>query len=218
MQYIHNNILKFVATFFLLAASLSWLGLATAFAGETRYVSGLITLKMYKDTTLNQGLKPLRSGDKVEVLKLDDGYSQIKTEQGVIGWVKSSYLKKNKPAVVRIIEIQEELDALRSKHTDLLIKNTTTPAEHNAGLQARVEAAESVRQSMEQRLNELEMERNTHINEIRGLKNKSNNKDKARSILLWVILPILTLITGFFIGYKFLDSKIRARFGGYNPL
>lgn len=218
MQYTHNNYLRILVRTISLVGLLLWLGMASSLAADIRYVSDLITLKMYKDTTLNQGLKPLKSGDKVEVLKHDDGYSQVKTRQGVIGWVKSSYLKKNKPAVVRILDVQEELDVLRSKHTDLLIKKTAAPAEQDTGLQARVEAAESARQSVEQRLSELETERNVRMNEIRALKNKIGNEDEVRPILLWIILPILTLITGFFLGYKFLDSKIRARFGGFNPL
>jgi len=187
-------------------------------AGELRYVSDQLTLNMYKDTSLNTRLSPLKSGDKVEVLKHDDGYTQVKTVDGTVGWVKSSYLLKDKPAAIRLTEVQAELDTLRSKHTDMLIEQTEVPVPQDTELQSRLQAAEEARQGMEQRLGELEAEKGRHIQEIRELKKQQPVSDDPRFFLLWIILPILTLITGFFLGWKYLESKIRARFGGFNPI
>lgn len=191
---------------------------ADILAGEQRYVSDRVTLNMYQDTSLSKRLSSLKSGDQVEMLQFDDGYTQVMTEDGRVGWVKSAYLVKAKPAVMKLVELQEELDTLRSRHTDLLIEQTAGPVTHDTGLLSRLEAAESARQNMASRLAELEAERNRHISELRGVKNKTSNQQETRSILLWIILPILTLISGFFLGWRHLESKMRARFGGFNPL
>lgn len=194
------------------------LSLIAVQAAEVRYVTDQLTLNMYKDTTLNQRLPALKSGDRVEVIKLAEGYTQVKTDKGIVGWVKSSYLDEESPARVRLAALQEELDALRSRHADLLIGEDKQPPKADETLQARVVAAEASRQRMKQRLAELELERNRHIMEIRELKKQLPEESNTKPILLWIILPLLTLISGFFMGLKYLDAKIRARFGGFSPI
>lgn len=217
MLFIHSK-LK-VKTDWLLVLPLVFLLLPyPALAEDVRYVSGDITLKMYKDSALSKLLPSLKTGDRVVIVKKDDGYAQVKTGDGTLGWVKSSYLEKDKPAVVRLEEVQKELDDLRSKHTDLLLEQPEVIEKPDEQLQARLEAAETAQQNMKLRMKELESERMGHIEEIRQLKQHSDENDKTKKLLIWVILPLLTLISGFFIGFKYLESKVKSRFGGYNPL
>ena len=187
-------------------------------AAEIRYVSDQLTLKMYKDSALSKIMPPLKSGDRLEVLKFDDGYAQVKKEDGSVGWVKGKHLEKDKPAVLRLIDLQKELDDLRSEHTDLLIEQPDPIEGPNKQLQERAEAAEASQQNMKLRMKELESERMLHIEQLRKLRQQEEEKDDTKMMLIWVILPLLMLISGFFIGFKYLEGKIRARFGGYNPL
>jgi SH3 domain protein len=187
-------------------------------AAEIRYVSDQLTLKMYKDSALSQIMPLLKSGDRLEVLKHDDGYARVKKEDGTVGWVKGKYLEKEKPAALRLIDVQKELDDLRSEHTDLLIEQPDPIEGPNKQLQERAEAAETSQQNMKLRMKELESERMLHIEELRNLHQQAEDKGDSKEMLLWVILPLLTLISGFFIGFKYLEGKVKARFGGYNPL
>ena len=187
-------------------------------AAEIRYVSDQLTLKMYKDSALSKIMPLLKSGDRLEVLKRDDGYAQVKKDDGTVGWVKGKYLEKDKPAVLRLIEVQQELDALRSEHTDLLIEQPDPIEGPNKQLQERVETAEASQQNMKLRMKELESERMLHIEELRKYRQQEEEKGDSKMMLIWVILPLLMLISGFFIGFKYLEGKIKARFGGYNPL
>lgn len=187
-------------------------------AAEVRYVSDQLSLKMYKDSALNKTLPSLKSGDKVEILKQDDGYARVKTEDGTKGWVKSSYLVEEKPAALKLIDVQEELDNLRSKHTDLLLEQPAVPESDNAELLSRVEQAEAERQSLQNRLGELQTQNTRQVEELRELRQKSESKPSEKTLILWIIIPLLTLITGFFIGFKYLEAKVKARFGGYNPV
>ena len=191
-----------------------------AMAGEVRYVSDQLTLKMYKDSALSKILPSLKSGDEVEILKRDDGYVQVKLQNGTVGWVKGAYLVKDKPAILRVPELQQELDDLRSKHTDMLLEKSEAEKveKPDEQLLARVEAAETAQQNMKVRMKELESERMQQIEELRELRQQSETRMGSRQILLWIVLPVLTLISGFFIGFKYLEGKVKSRFGGYNPL
>jgi SH3 domain protein len=202
--------------FLFLLGALAW----PLAAEEIRYVSDQVTLKMYKDPALSKALPPLKTGDQVVVIKHDDGYAQVRTKDDTTGWVKSALLSEEKPAVLRLQEIQRELDDLRSKHTDLLIEQPVAQPPPDKELMARVEAAESAQQNMKLRMKELEAQRMAYIEQLRGLEQKAQRESiwQDREILLWIILPVLTLISGFFIGFKYLEGKIKARFGGYNPL
>ena len=120
--------------------------------------------------------------------------------------------------MLRLIEVQQELDALRSEHTDLLIEQPDPIEGPNKQLQERVETAEASQQNMKLRMKELESERMLHIEELRKYRQQEEEKGDSKMMLIWVILPLLMLISGFFIGFKYLEGKIKARFGGYNPL
>ena len=187
---------------------------------EFHYVSDQLTLRKYKDTSLRKALAQLKAGDRVVILKHDDGYAQVRTEDDTVGWVKSASLDKEKPAIIKLAEVQKELDDLRSKHTDLLIEQPVAQPPQDEGLVERLEAAESAQQNMKTRMKELETQRMSYMEQLRELRQKAETKTelKDREKLLWIILPILTLISGFFIGFKYLEGKVKARFGGYNPL
>jgi len=187
-------------------------------AADIRYVSDELTLKMYKDSALSVVMPSLKSGDRLEILKRDEGYAQVKKDDGKVGWVKATYLVEEKPAALRLVEVQQELDELRSKHTDLLIEKPAAIEEPDEQLIARAEVAEASVQNMKLRMKELESERMMHIEELRGLQQQVSEKNETKQVLLWVILPLLTLISGFFVGFKYLEGKIKSRFGGYNPL
>ena len=217
MLFAHKlNVVKSVYALALLTISL--LSAGQLQAGEIRWVSDQLTLKMYQDSTLSQVLPSLKTGDRVEILKRDDSYAKVKLDDGTVGWVKSNYLEKLKPAAMRLTEVQKELDELRSKHTDLLIEKPAAIQTTDKQLQARVDAAETSQQNMKLRLQELESERMAHTAELRELNQQQSPKDHSKNVLLWIILPILTLISGFFVGFKYLEGKVKTRFGGYNPL
>lgn len=192
----------------------------TTLVAEVHYVSDQLWLKMYQDSALSRTLPSLKSGDRVEVLQRDDGYANIETSNGTRGWVKSSYLVKDKPAVTRLAEVREELDSLRAKHTDLLLETPGTPMQQSsdAELKGRVEKMEAERDALQNHVNELQMQNTRQVEELRTLQQVTASKSQGKHMILWVLIPLLTLVSGFFIGFKFFENKIKARFGGYNPM
>lgn len=180
---------------------------------ETLYVSDQVTLKMYKDSKLSQALPPLEPGDQVQILRRDDNYAEIKLADGTQGWVRSNRLMADKPAVVEMAELRQKLDRLQSEYDSLLVQ--IAEAANDPEPVRRMEAAEAARDKLQKRTAELETENARQFQELEGLRHMLDIY-KYRDILIWAIAPLLALLVGFFIGYRYLDRRIRARFGGHS--
>jgi hypothetical protein len=109
----------------LLLALLSIKGVAA-----TAYVSDELVLGVYAEEN-NQGqrLATLHSGTSVETLAQNGDFTQVRLSDGTTGWVKSAFLTTKEPAVVRVKQLEEELDQRRA----------TTPALAEAAARSEVE-------------------------------------------------------------------------------
>lgn len=77
---------------------------------ETRYVTDRIMLGVHQEAEANSTLlTSIPSGSTVNVLDTQGEFSKVKLNNGTEGWVLSSYLLKEKPAVA-------ELDDLSAKY------------------------------------------------------------------------------------------------------
>ncbi len=94
------------------------------------YVSDELVLGVYAEQN-NQGqrLATLHSGSSVEALAASGDFTQVRLSDGTTGWVKSAYLTTKEPAVVRVKQLEEELDRSRA----------TTPALAEAAARKEVE-------------------------------------------------------------------------------
>ncbi|MGB6356527.1 MAG: TIGR04211 family SH3 domain-containing protein, partial [Steroidobacteraceae bacterium] len=104
--------------------------LAARATAATAYVSDELVLGVYSEQN-NQGqrLTTLHSGASVETLQVNGDFTQVRLSDGSVGWVKSAYLTTQEPAVVRIKQLQDELDRSRA----------TTPALAEAAARSEVE-------------------------------------------------------------------------------
>ncbi len=89
--------------------------LAIKGVAATAYVSDELVLGVYAEEN-NQGqrLATLHSGTSVETLAQNGDFTQVRLSDGTTGWVKSAFLTNNEPAVVRVKQLQEELDRSRA--------------------------------------------------------------------------------------------------------
>ena len=103
---------------------------AAAAMAAPAYVSDELVLGVYSEQN-NQGqrLATLHSGAGVETLGVSGDFTQVRLNDGTTGWVKSAYLTTQEPAVVRIKQLQDELDRSRA----------TTPALAEAAARSEVE-------------------------------------------------------------------------------
>jgi uncharacterized protein YgiM (DUF1202 family) len=170
----------------------------------TAYVSDELVLGVYSEQN-NQGqrLTTLHSGAKVETLAVNGDFTQVRLSDGTTGWVKSAYLTTQEPAVVRIKQLQDELDRSRA----------TTPA--------LAEAA--ARSELEQLKRELAAKQGESVAANATLTPGSSSvvagagmQRAAASTRAWieVAATLAALIVGFCLGYATLARRIRHKYGG----
>ncbi len=135
---------------------ISW----NAAAAQTRWLSDQLPLDLRSgNSNRYRVIKMLEPGTKVSVLKVDKkaGFSQIKTEDGVRGWVNNSYLieepaarEQLAEAKIQIEQLTNEIEPLKAQVIDLLAQTEQ--------LSLQLEAATSSSREAQAEL--------THISEI----------------------------------------------------
>tara|TARA_R110001592_G_scaffold82782_2_gene245087 strand:- start:555 stop:1271 length:717 start_codon:yes stop_codon:yes gene_type:complete len=107
------------------------LSLASASIAETRYISD----KIYVPLRVGDGSKyriihrGLPSGEKLELISSneDSGYSKVRTDKGVEGWLPSHYLKSSPAARSQLEASNKQISELTTANKDLReqLQNTT---------------------------------------------------------------------------------------------
>lgn len=75
-----------------------------------QYISPRLQLGIHTQASIDSPIKQLiSSGAAVAVLAEDKGFSQIKTADGIEGWVKSKFLTSDEPATIQLEKLQASL-------------------------------------------------------------------------------------------------------------
>jgi hypothetical protein len=192
----------------------------------TAYVSDELVLGVYSEQN-NQGqrLTTLHSGASVETLAVNGDFTQVRLNDGTMGWVKSAYLTTQEPAVVRIKQLQDELDRSRA----------TTPALAEAAARSELE---QLKRELAAKQAEL-MAANPAPAPPGGPAGASGagaaasgagaaagstgaqaatmtSRTAASSARAWieVAVALVSLLVGFGLGYATLARRIRHKYGG----
>lgn len=93
--------------------------LAALVAADTQAATAYVTDQLVLGVYANQKgdgprLATLHSGAAVETIGSGADATQVRLADGTLGWVKSAYLTNAEPAVVRLRELQDELDRTRA--------------------------------------------------------------------------------------------------------
>jgi hypothetical protein len=164
--------------------------LACDAVAATAYVTDELVTGVYADAkTQGQRLVTLHSGAAVETLAIAGDATQVRLADGTTGWVKSAYLTPSEPAKARIRELQDELDRTRA----------TVPA--MAAAADRSELARLTR----------ELERRDAASTAAPA---AGPLPAASALALCSATAVVSLVSGFALGYAWLARRIRAKFGG----
>lgn len=187
----------------LLLALLSMQGVAA-----TAYVSDELVLGVYAEqNSQGQRLATLHSGTSVETLAQNGDFTQVRLSDGTTGWVKSAFLTANEPAVVRVKQLQEELDQTRA----------TTPALAEAAARREVERLKS---ELAAKQSELDAARAASSDPAVILSPASGPLAaiQAAAAPRWPVIAGISvaagLAVGFWLGYATLARRVRDKFGG----
>lgn len=159
-----------------------------SFAGATRYVSDELEITMRSGQGVKFGIrKMLPSGAKLEVLENDPaGYSKVRTEQGVEGWVLSRYLSNTPSARDRIAASEQEVVNLQlevAKYKEELTNLTTRKSDAEGENMSLKETA----QRLSTELDDLRKTASNAVgldNENRQLKEKLQQTDHDMQLLI----------------------------------
>ena len=93
----------------------------TAYADTVRYVSDSLEIQLRSGKTFKHAiLKTLPSGVQVTVTQADaDGYSRVRTRDGVEGWILTRYLSSVPSARDRLAETEQRLAAFKIENAQL---------------------------------------------------------------------------------------------------
>lgn len=108
-----------------LCACLIGLYPALAQAEKTVYVIDQITITLRAGQgTQHQILRTLPSGTPMEVIRVNEesGYSQVRTKDGVEGWVLSQYLIEEPTSKIKLTAAEQKLTRLEAESKDLKAK------------------------------------------------------------------------------------------------
>ena len=107
---------------YLVLLSFSWLGMTTqllAAVGDVNYISDVISVPLRSGPTTAHRIihRGLPSGTKLTVLAIDEeaGFTQIRTEGGLEGWVTSQYLIGEPIARVKLAAAEKRLQSLKAE-------------------------------------------------------------------------------------------------------
>ena len=169
---------------------------AGALQAETAYVSD----------TLRVGVRPapdshtaptgvIKTGMRLQVLDSRDGYVRIKTEEGLEGWVRDTYVVKAPPAMI-------QLQTLQQGHNDLQGRFKKLEQDNQVLQQANL--------VLNQRLDQLSAERaKWQLSQARAALTENET-----SWIWWLLGFLLISGAGFYSGISWYRLSTMKRLGG----
>ena len=195
------------------AAIMASLGLASASA-ETLYVVDHVQVSVNSQPTLDgETVGVIRTGDTVELIGREAEGAQVRLADGTEGWVKGTYLSEQEPAAARVEALSEENQRLKaaarsaSGGTSDLKAAQATNAELKSALdQARAEVTrlrEAARAAPAQASDELQPQMS-----------RRDSPDTPWRLILTILAIGAALGLGFWWGYRTLERRVLAKYGG----
>jgi SH3 domain protein len=175
---------------------------------ETLYVTDELRLRLQETPQdSSKVIVSLTSGTPVEVLERTNFYALVRLEDGREGWAKTAYLVAEKPARLRVAELEAEIETLKSGQQPLADERDAL-ARTKSELQGRVAGLEATAGEQQSRIATLEQARN-ELEARLGL-------DVLSFPWYWTLAALLAGgMLGAYGTNRLLDHRSRKRHGGY---
>lgn len=189
---------------------------------EIKYVTDKLRLSLYKTRDGNSAtIKLLTSGDALQLLELSGNYAKVKTDSGLIGWVKSGFLVSEPTASFQLIEEKKKNEILINQleqfsDTKTLVNDyETTISLMQSDQETITRRAEELQQQLQQ-----SQDRAKDLQEqlAANQQGKLGLQDIMRVLQeFWYVLALTILILfllGLVVGKKIVEAQVRSRFQG----
>jgi hypothetical protein len=191
-----------------------WLGaLALAFGvsaaqAETAYVIEQIVVGVNSaPDESGERVSSIKSGDRVELMERQDEQAYIRLQNGTEGWVKASYLSSDPP-------LQERLDARTEEVTKLKAELTKLQAELKTVRLAATAPAAPAAAPPPAAAEPAPVEETPRPASTPLFHGEPRQKSAPTSWKLTAGVGAGSLLLGFALGWRMLDRRIRAKYGG----
>ncbi|MDH5446847.1 MAG: TIGR04211 family SH3 domain-containing protein [Gammaproteobacteria bacterium] len=179
---------------------LFFLGLQTSFA-DTRFVTDRIMLGVHQDADANSTLlTSIPSGTAVDVTGTDGDFSKIRLSNGTEGWVLSSYLLNDKPAVAELDDLsakyQEANEQARKYEKQAQLWRDEVSNKKDQIKELRKAAGGESFEALERLEKELAKEKEKMVKLEEKLKTSEDELDRLRSLSQEDVVAKLQLIEG----------------------
>ena len=191
-----------------------WAGKVLA---ATAFVSDELVLGVYAEQNgQGQRLATLHSGASVETLSVNGEFTQVRLNDGTTGWVKSVYLTTRVPAVVRMKQLEEELDRSRATTPELaeaaarneVLQLKSELAAKQEALDAAIQAAGAPAAAA----GTAAIGAATPVGAMAGI--SAAVAEHPWIGVVAVLAVLAALVCGFWLGYATLARRIKHKFGG----
>ncbi len=187
-----------------LFAALAFTAYSAGFAAPA-YVTDQLRLGLHRaPDTSDQPFRQLLSGEQVEVLERSRFYARVRTSDGTEGYVKAGFLMSDRPAVLRVAEVEAkeaELDAQLAK----VAEDKEEVTRQISQLRGELEHTKAMLVESQGNATRLEQENAAYKKRF----------DRPSVPLTWALGGALfTLLAGFIMGLLWVDYRSRKRHGG----
>ncbi len=195
-------------TWLLLLSVLSW---GSALAQETVFVTDHLVLGLYSDMSAeSEPIRLLPSGTALKIVAREGRYAQVVTQQGESGWVKSSYLVKVEPAVLRIKPLQRENRELQQALQKARRDQGSAQAEQE--LRAQLQQMSGELGQAQQVIDQLQVElQSQQVQAAAAWPSVGGTRT-----LMWITVVVLVLLVGLAGGYALSERRVRKRLYGFS--
>lgn len=176
-------------------------------AAETVYVTDRLLLGLYAERgDQGQRLKLLTSGTALEVVERQGAFARVRSPEDIEGWVKTAFLVDEKPAALRVAEMEQEAERL-NREIERLMRNSKAALSEE--LQQRLGEAETELADAREQVQNLELE----LGDLRELEQRVR-AEQVTSVLWVAGAAVVSLLIGALAGYRLYDRRLRERFSG----
>lgn len=168
----------------LVAAGVLLLTSHIAFAQS--YVTDKVVVGVY-DIASTDGslLKVLPTGTPLETLQTSDGFTQIRTPDGLTGWIETAYIIDNKPAQLLVLELTDkhrqaeaQLDDARKQLLDMQERMASLQAKPEPADKAELDKLKNKNRKLRNKIGEMDQELKKARGSIQADKSQREQLDK----------------------------------------
>lgn len=204
---------------------------------DTVYVIDTLAVGVHEDKRLDSPIiKVVPTGTPLEVLSTEGELVEVKTEEGVVGWVDATYLMEGKPAQLALLELEasysEAQNQLKAARDELAIlservvqlesakKDQSSTNEVTSETLRDIERLTEENQALKDQLQSAHATRASASNSTLPMNDDGNPATRGSDDYIdltawhWIMVGALMLLA-FGLGGFLVDLGVRRRHGGF---